>query len=351
MTKKIVLCALLYGLLAPLFGQVGGDNTYEFLNLNASARIAALGGSLISVRDDDAGLAYHNPGLLNSTMHHQLAFSHAFHLAGISHGYASYAHHAENWGLTWHGGVQYTSYGEFEERDEYGNQLGSFKAAEYAVTFGAARTVYDRLSLGANVKMISSQLAGFNSLGLSVDLGAVYFDTSRQVSIGFVMKNIGTQLTTYDGNEREPLPFEMQLGISKKLRYLPFRLSIIYHHLQRWNILYDDPNAEQPSLFFGDIQNERSDASIFFDNLARHFIFNGELLIGKKENLRLRIGYNHLLRKELSVNNFSSFGGFAFGFGLKINRFRIDYGRTNYHIAGGLNQLTISTNLREFGVL
>jgi hypothetical protein len=73
-------------------------------------------------------------------------------------------------------------------------------------------------------------------------------------------------------------------------------------------------------------------------------------LIGKRESLRLRIGYNHLLRKELSVDNFSSFGGFAFGFGLRINRFRIDYGRANYHIAGGLNQFTISTNLREFGL-
>ena len=161
---------------------------------------------------------------------------------------------------------------------------------------------------------------------------------------------MGTQISTYDGNDREPLPFEIQLGVSKKLRHLPFRFSVIYHHLQRWNILYDDPNAEQSPLFFGDVQTERSDTEIFFDNFSRHFIFNGELLIGQKENLQLRAGYNHLMRKELNVDNFSSFGGFTFGFGLKINRFRIDYGRTNFHIAGGLNQLTISTNLKEFGI-
>lgn len=350
MIRKILLMILLSGLLSTLGAQVGGDNTYEFLNLNASARIAGLGGSLISVRDDDASLAYHNPALLNASMHRQLAFSHAFHLAGINYGYASYAHHARKADITWHGGVQYASYGNFDERDEFGNQLGTFKAAEYALTFGAARQVDERLTLGANAKVISSQLAGFNSFGLSLDLGALYFDTSRQISVGIIFKNIGTQLSTYDGNDREPLPFEIQMGISKRLRYLPFRFSIIYHHMQRWNILYDDPNAEQPSLFFGDVQTGRSDTEVFFDNFFRHFIFNGELLIGQKDNLRLRLGYNHLLRKELSVANFSSFAGFSFGFGLKINRFRIDYGRTAFHLAGGMNQFTISTSLREFGI-
>ena len=91
MTKILLPFILLICLASPLFGQVGGDNTYEFLNLNASARVASLGGSLISVRDDDASLAYHNPALLNSSMHRQLAFSHAFHLAGINYGYASYS--------------------------------------------------------------------------------------------------------------------------------------------------------------------------------------------------------------------------------------------------------------------
>ena len=66
--------------------QIGGLNTYEFLNLSPSARVSALGGNLITVRDDDANLALANPSLLNESMHQQLAFSHSFHVAGISHG-------------------------------------------------------------------------------------------------------------------------------------------------------------------------------------------------------------------------------------------------------------------------
>ena len=56
---------------------------------------------------------------------------------------------------------------------------------------------------------------------------------------------------------------------------------------------------------------------------------------GLEESLRLRL-------------DFLQFAGFNFGVGLKINRFRIDYGRSVYHLAGGANQLTISTNLMEF---
>ncbi|HRJ16459.1 MAG TPA: hypothetical protein PLI34_15780, partial [Saprospiraceae bacterium] len=89
-------------------------------------------------------------------------------------------------------------------------------------------------------------------------------------------------------------------------------------------------------------------ASLFVDNLFRHFIFNGELLIGQRESLRLRFGYNHFMRQELSVNNYRSLSGFTFGAGIRISRFRLDYGRNNYHLAGGMNHLSISTNLREF---
>ena len=350
MIKRLLFLLISVTLSWSCFAQLGGNHTFEFLNLTASARVAALGGNLITVRDDDAGLAYHNPAALNSEMHHQLAFSHAFHLAGINHGYASYAHHSTPWNMTFHGGIQYSSYGDFVERDVFGNDLGTFKAAEYALTLGAARTVYDRLALGANLKVISSQLAGYNSFGLSADLAAMYFDTAKQVTTTVVFKNIGAQLRTFRPDNQEPIPFEIQVGISKRLRYLPFRFSIIYHNMQRWNILYDDPNSEETTLFFGDVQTERSDAAIFADNLFRHFIFNGELLIGARENFRLRFGYNHFMRKELSVDNFSSLAGFTYGFGLKINRFRVDFGHTTFHLAGGLNQFTISTNLREFGL-
>ncbi len=328
--------------------QFGGLHTYAFLKLPPSARVTALGGNLITAMDDDVNLAYHNPSLLNAAMHQQLGFSHGFLIDGIQHGYAAYAHHAENWKTTLHGGIHYVRYGVFDYTDEIGVENGTFKAAEYAITLGAGRQVDERLSVGVNGKFITSQMESYRSTGIAADIAGVYFDTSRQLTFTVVMRNVGAQLRSYRNDNPEPLPYDFQLGVSKRLKYLPFRFSVIYHHLHRWNLLYDDPNRSEDNLFFGDMPTERSGVSLFFDNLFRHFIFNGELLIGQRESLRLRFGYNHFMRQELSVNNYRSLSGFTFGAGVRISRFRLDYGRNNYHLAGGMNHLSISTNLREF---
>jgi len=335
------------------FGQVnaqliGGLETYRFLGLSPSARVSGLAGNLITVADDDVNLAYQNPASLNAGMHQQIGFSHSFHLDDIGHGFVTYGHHSEQWNTSFFGGLKYVNYGEIERTNEFFQTEGTFRASEYAFVLGAAHQVYDRLSLGANLKVISSQFDVYQSLGLAADVAAFYTDTTKNITATFVVKNIGTQLTTYSDDERERLPFEIQVGISKRLRYLPFRFSIIYEHLQSWNILYDDPNLEQGILFIGQEDSGNSGTSDFFDNLFRHFVFNGELLMGAKENFRLRFGYRHVLRRELSVNNFGSLSGFTFGLGMKVNRFRIDYGRYNLHLAGGLNHFSVSTNINEF---
>lgn len=331
-----------------LQAQVGGLFTYEFLNFSPSARVSALGGTHIAVADEDVNLAAQNPSLLNEAMHQQLSFSHAFHPAGIQYGYATGGWHHTNWATTFHGGVRYVNYGEFDLTNTMGQVEGTFKAAEYAVTVGAARPIYDRLSAGVNLRFITSRLESYNSVGLAADLALLYQDTAKNFSLTFVARNAGRQLSTYRQDNVEPLPFEMQVGLAKRLRYLPFRFSIVYRYFDRWNIIYDDPNSQEDTQFLGEIQTERSASAVWLDNFFRHFVFNGELLLGKKENFRLRFGYSHLQRQELVVNEYRSLAGFTFGAGIKINRFRLDYGRTNFHLGGGVNHLSISTNMREF---
>ena len=216
------------------------------------------------------------------------------------------------------------------------------------MTIGAGREIAERLRAGVNLRFITSRLESYNSTGLVADLSLMYQDTAKNFILTFVARNAGRQLSTYREGNVEPLPFELQAGLSKRLKYLPFQFSIVYRYLDRWNILYDDPNTTETTLIFGDVDTERSDTEIWFDNFARHFVFNGELFIGKKENFRLRFGYSHLTRKELSLEEYRSLAGFTFGAGIKINRFRLDYGRTTFHLGGGVNQLSISTNIKEF---
>ena len=68
------------------YGQIGGETIYNFLNLAPSARITGLGGSLISVVDEDPANAVYNPGLLNQRMHGGITFQNNFHFDGIYNG-------------------------------------------------------------------------------------------------------------------------------------------------------------------------------------------------------------------------------------------------------------------------
>ncbi len=331
--------------------QIGGDNIYEFLRLPASARATAMGGHLIAIAEKDVSAAHSNPATLNADMHNQLSFNHSLHLAGINSGYVAFGNYLKKPQLSIHAGVQYTRYGEFDATNEFGNITNQFDAADYAIHVGASRQLYEKLTVGANVKYITSQFESYNSNGIAADVGAYFADTSRRFTAALVFRNIGTQFSTYHPDNKERLPYEIQFGISKRLKHLPFRLSVTAIHLERWNILYDDPNSEENELFILGEGQDQSESNIgpIIDNLFRHFIFGGEFLFGKKENFIVRFAYSHLRRGELAVSGFRNTAGFSGGLGIKIKKFRLEYGKAIYHMAGSTNHFSFMIDFGRFG--
>lgn len=328
--------------------QVGGIGVYKFLDVAQTARMTAMGDNVISIYDDDVNMALENPGLLNESMFNHISVSHKFLFAGISSSYAAYGFKVSKWNLPLHAGIQYVNYGELDGRDLYGDINGKVSGSDMALVIGTSKMIYDKLSLGINVKLINSNLATYNSFGAVMDLAAVYFIPEKNITAGLVIKNLGGQISTYS-DYKESTQLNVLFGITKKLKHLPFRFSITAQHLNRWNLLYDDPNGENNVLILGESQ-DKSKFSEFTDNLFRHINFSGEFLLGKGEGpFRLRMGYNYMKSKEMSVYPFRSFAGMSFGFGLRIKKIRIDYGYAIYHLIGGKSHLTISTNLSEFG--
>lgn len=346
--KKILLltCCLLTGL--HLFAQIGGTKIYEFLSLPQSARVTALGAHLLTVADEDVNLAYSNPAALNPLMSGTVSFNHSFLLGGIGHGNLAYGQYVKKWDVTLHGNLQYMDYGTFAATDEFGNAFSEFGANEYALTVGAGRQLYERLSVGVNLRFISSQLESYNSVGWTGDIGAMYRDTSSKFTAALVFAHFGSQFTAYRDDNFESIPYNAKLSVSKQLKYLPVRFSLTYAYLNRGNILYDDPNAEDEFLFLGEEEPSENKFGMRVDNFARHLTFNTELLLGAKQGFKIRFGYNHLNKKELSVDNFRSLTGFSLGFGMRVKRFRFDYGHVFTHQAGGGNHLTLTANLGEF---
>ena len=119
-----------------------------------------------------------------------------------------------------------------------------------------------------------------------------------------------------------------------------FQLSVLLHDINRWDLRYESPLDEGPGLGFGEEEpREPSKFGKSVDNAFRHVVIGGEFLIGKKENLMLRIGYHHQRRKELSVVNLRSLSGFSAGVGVNLKIFVLDYGFGVYHQAGSINIL------------
>lgn len=324
-----------------------GKYVFNFLNHATSARMTAMGGNLIGVYDTDVSLAWFNPAVLHKATSGQVSFNYDKVFAGIGSGYVGYAHQVNKIGMTMHAGLQYFDYGKFDATDEFSNVTGSFSGQDIGIAIGASKPLSDKWNLGINAKYIHSNLESYNASGLSTDVGAMYHNDAKRFSFGIVAKNAGVQLGTYSGEDRKSLPFEIQLGISKRLKHLPLSYHISYNNLERWNLRYDDPNLQETDIF-GQPQSQPSKFAKNLDNLARHLTVGTELSLGAKETFRIRLGYNHLLKKEMSVSPFRSLTGFSYGFGLKIKKFRLDLGRSTTHRAGAMTHFSFSTNINEF---
>jgi hypothetical protein len=323
----------------------GGQSSFAFLRLSPSARITGMGGAQVAVRDDDVSFAALNPAALNPRMSGAISLNHNFYLADLQHGYVAYGQHLKKIGFTVHGGVQYQDYGDIPQADELGNVNGNVRAKDIAFVAGAARPLSDKWSLGLNLRWANSALDVYRANALSADVGLQWADTASRTTVGLVIRHAGTIVNTYD-QQRTALPLDIQIGITRRLKHLPFRFGVMAHQLQQWNIRYDDPALVDDDEFpLSGEQNEPSRLTPVIDNFFRHLIFNGEFLLGKSENFRLRFGYNHLRRRELVVRNYGGLAGFSGGIGLKVKRFRIETGFSNYHLGGSALHVAIGTSI------
>jgi hypothetical protein len=323
--------------------QSGGTTTYKFLNLTNSARVAALGGNYLAIHDHDLSLALANPSLISPEMNHTLSLNFIDHFAGTSSGFASYGFNLSKFG-SFAATMQYYSYGKSDNTNEYGETIGQFSAGEYALNLGWGRMLDSVFSIGANLKMIYSGLDIYHSYGMAVDVAGSYIP-NETFCASVLFKNIGRQLTAYTSAGVEPLPFEIQAGISKKLAHVPFRYSLLLQHLEKWDLAYTDPNAPVDP-FTGEVPKE-SGLDAFAGNAMRHIIIGGEFIPAKF--LSLRIGYNYLRRQEMKVVSRPGSVGFSWGIGLKVSKFNFSYSRAAYHLTGSPNFISIATNLGDWG--
>ncbi len=326
--------------------QTGGTKTYQFLTLPNSARIAAMGGNFLAIKDNDLSLAIANPSLITDKMNGKLAINYVNYFSDINYGFAAYAQSFNKLG-TFVGSLQYINYGSFTYADPTGLTSGTFKAGEYALNIGWSKMLDSNFSLGSNLKLINSNFETYNSFGFAVDIAATYNNTAKRFTASLMLKNIGRQLSYYTNGNREDLPFEIQFGLSKRLKHAPFRFSLLLNHLEKWDITYEDPL--NPSIKTDPLTGEKiekTDAAKFGDKLMRHVVAGVEFI--PSENFNIRLGYNYQRRQEMKVESALSTVGFSWGFGFRVSKFYLSYANVIQHLAGSSHFFTIATNISEF---
>ena len=323
-----------------------GRGVYRFLDLPVSSRMAAIGGTNVSLRDNDVNFAFVNPALLTGETDGVIGLNMANYLSDIKFGTAVYGHNfgEKNFMSI---GVQYVDLGKFDGRDVLDVEQGTFTAKDMALYVSYARPLNRYFSVGATFKPIVSAYEQYTSVGAAFDAGVSYKDSTGLFSAGLVVRNAGLQLKGYypdeDGSQhREPLPLDIQLGVSKKFAHAPFRFSLTLHNLQRWDLSYVTDNKTQTNL-----DGTNSVHSISAVDMAfRHAVFGVEFV--PSNNFYLALGYNHRRHQEMVVSGFKSMAGFSFGGGVKLYKFHVGFGMTQYQVGNYAYQFSISTALDEF---
>jgi hypothetical protein len=316
--RGIIFC--LFFSITSIAQSLGGNAVFNFLQQPNTSQLAALGGINISNISNDVGLTFNNPALLRRKMHQQLDVSFNSFLAGVKNYSLTTAHFFDKQNITAAFGVNYFSYGTNTQTDAAGNILGSFKANDYVLQFSASKQYKDNWFLGATIKYLNSNYGSYKSNGLAADIALAFADSVHFFQAAFVIKNLGTQLEKYQGtNTSEELPFDVQFGITKKLEKAPIQFSLTAHHLQQFDILYNDTLFKASE---GDDSFNKKNHTL--EKVFAHLVFAAQFFIDNK--IEVTTGYNFLRRHDLNVYNTSSgLNGFNMGFGLLLKKFHFRY--------------------------
>lgn len=317
MKKALFVILMVLTSLPKATAQNDSQTGYNFLRLPVSAHAAALGGDNVSVIDDDEALIFNNPALLSSVTDKSLNLNYMTYMEGAKTASASFNRVVTD-RASWAVSAQYLDYGKMKERDENNADLGEFSAKDLSFAGYFSYLLTDRLSGGITAKFLDSYIADYNSLAVGVDLGLNYYDPDREWSLSLVLKNLGGELKAYD-EDYNRMPFDMQVGVSKRFVNTPLRLHAT---------LVDLNHPHYKAI--------------------NHMVIGADALLS--DNFWIGMGYNFRRADEMKVassdgKSSSHSAGLSLGAGLTLNRFKAAASWGKYHVSSSSVVISIAYSM------
>ena len=281
-----------------------GSEAYTFLRFPTSTRANALGGHTVALVERDPSLIFHNPALLGAEMDGMINLNYMNYISDIK-----------------------------EVLPDNVVTGASLSAKDISVNGFYSRDLNERWRGGLSLKFLYSGLADYTSIGLCVDAGLSYYNSDKGFSFGFALKNIGAQLKAYE-DERQKMPWDIQMGITQKMAHAPIRFSLTAQYLNRWKFDYIDNTDKE------------YDGDSFVKTLAKHFIIGVDFI--PSENFWVGVGFNPKVNMDMKLKGGGSFSGFSAGAGVRIKMFDVGFSLAKYHPSAMSMMISVSTTLADF---
>lgn len=324
---KVYIRLFIISLLFPFAVNAQDAGTsFNFLHLPYSSHAAALGGSNISLPDDEIMLAIHNPALLPNISDKSLGLSYMSYMSDSKIAGAAFN---MNFGERSSAAIaaRYVDYGSFDGYTPDNISTGTFAAKDIEMDIIYSYLLGGRWSGGVAGKFIYSKYESYTSIALGVDLGINYYDEEGDFSASVVLRNLGGQVKSFE-EKNEKLPFDLQFGVTKRLAHAPIRLSATIVNMHKWSK--------------DDFYNADGSEDSFSELLLKHFVFGADVLLGN--SFHVSLGYNYRISKELSAEG-TKWDGLTAGAGLSLKKIKLGVSYSKLHISSSSLMFNASYSL------
>ena len=314
--SSVALSAMLAG--GARAQDASGSEGSLFLLLPTGAQAVGMGQAMVAARPGSEGIWW-NPASIARGDKRELAIHHSKTVAGVGDA-LSFVSPIRSWG-TAAISVNILNIGEQQVTDATNQVIGVILPRDVVFAGSYAAAITKRLSAGLNYKLIQLRVdcSGIcSSVGAevkssrAVDLGTQYeIKAGAPLTFGAAIRNLGGKLNSRETNRRDPLPTQVEIGSTYRLRFID-------HYVK-------DTEVRLSGSFI--------DTRSFGGKAAR---FGTDLIYQNK--VHLRAGYvGHDRRGDASA---------ALGFGLQSGGLVFDIARTFGGIPADNGQAPVYVSLR-----
>jgi hypothetical protein len=282
-----------------------GTSAFSFLKISTGARPVAMGGAYTGLADDENSLFYNPAGVTVLDRPGYILDYHNYFI-DLQSGLVGYItqykgkHHVAAY-------INYLNYGKFTETNNIGEIEGEFGGGNVVLGLTYGRQYNEALSFGATGKLIYEKVHDVSAHGVAFDLGVRYSGDRSRYTAGFMVQNLGVQLSNFTSAEKDALPITFRLGTGARPRGLPVQ-------------------------FVGDI--------IFPVDNDISFAIGGEYYDLKP--LYLRIGWNSFGLNYRAAESDDSWAGLSLGLGFDWRSMQVSYAFSPGAELGDSHRITLT---------